>query len=398
MAEMRIGDEIFNVVVEGPEDAPVLMISNSLGANLGMWDKQAPEFARHFRTVRYDSRGHGASAAPEGPYTLEQLGRDALAILDALEVDKAHWLGLSKGGAVGQWLLVNAPERIDRAVLANTGSKFGDPDTMNERLRAVREQGMGALAEGVIDRWFTKEFQEKEPETVEAIRQAILATPPEGYAACLSALRDVDLREAIRDVKAPVLVIVGDKDMGTPPEMGAAIAESIPGAQLVTLDAAHLSNIEDADAFTEAVLRFLTEPLAAPRAKPYPHRRPGAKAAKKTMRPAARAAKKAVKKAAKKATRKAAGKTARKTAARKATKKAVKKAVKKATKKAARKAAPAKKATRKAAGKTVKKTPARAVKKAATKKTVKKVVKKAPKKAAAKAGRKIVKKAARKRR
>lgn len=386
MAEMRIGDEIFNVVVEGPEDAPVLMISNSLGANLGMWDKQAPEFARHFRTVRYDSRGHGASAAPEGPYTLEQLGRDALAILDALEVDKAHWLGLSKGGAVGQWLLVNAPERIDRAVLANTGSKFGDPDTWNERLRAVREQGMGALADGVIDRWFTKEFQEKEPETVEAIRQAILDTPPEGYAACMSALRDVDLREAIRDVKSPVLVIVGDKDVGTPPEMGAAIAESIPGAQLVTLDAAHLSNVEDAEAFTDAVVRFLTEPLATPRARPYPHRRPGAKAAKKTMRPAPRAA-------AKKAVKKAAGKAAKK-ATRKATKKVARKA---AAKKAIRKAA-RKPAAGKTAKKAVKKTPVKAMKKAAAKKAVKKAPKKTPKKVAAKAGRKTVKKVARKRR
>ena len=381
MAQVRIGDETFNVVVEGPDDAPVLMVSNSLGANLSMWDRQAPELAKHFRVVRYDSRGHGQSAAPEGPYSLEQLGRDALAIMDWLGVDKAHWLGLSKGGAVGQWLLVNAPERIERAVLANTGSKFGDPDTWNERMRQLREGGLESMADAIIDRWFTRDFQDKEPETVSAIRQAIVDTPAEGYAACMSALRDVDLREAIRGVKAPVLVIVGDQDPGTPPALGQAIAESIPGAKLVTLNAAHLSNIEDAEAFTDAVLRFLTQPIAAPQS--FPRRRPARKTAKKPVRPAPRAAvqkaapKKATKKAAKKATKKAVAKKAVKKAAKKTGKKAVAKkaAVRTAPKKSARKATKtpvAKKATKKAAKKTVRSAPKKSVKKA-VKKSVRKV-------------------------
>ena len=392
MADMKIGDEIFNVEVEGPENAPVLIISNSLGSNLHMWDPQMPELTRHFRVVRYDSRGHGKSAAPAGPYSIRQLGHDALAILDALGVKKAHWMGLSKGGAVGQWLLAHAPERIDRAVLANTAASFGAPETWNERLRVVREQGMAGLVGGVIDRWFTKEFQARAPEAIAKIRAGFESTPAEGYAACISALRDLDLRDLLRGIRAPVLVITGKHDPATPPEAGQAIAEAIPGARLVELDAAHLSNIEDEKAFTKAVVDFLTAPAAAARTRPasYPRRRPAAKAAKKTKaRPAPGAARKATKKAAKKA----AG-----SAAKKAAKKSVKKSVKKAAKKTVKKAAPAaaknavKKAVKKAVGKVAKKTVAakkavkKPVKKVAKKaaKPVKKALKKAPAKKAAK--------------
>ena len=326
-----------------------------------MWDPQMPELTRHFRVIRYDSRGHGKSVAPEGPYSLEQLGGDALAILDALGVQKASWMGLSKGGALGQWLLVHAPERIARAVLANTASKFGSPDIWNERLRVVREHGLGGLVEGVIDRWFTKGFQEREPEAVARIREAFVATPAVGYAACMSALRDVDLSDAIRGIRAPVLVVTGRHDPATPPEFGREIAASIPGARLVELDAAHLSNIEDAEAFNRAVVDFLTEPAAkAARPKSYPHRRPKKAAKKAVVRPAPRAAKKAGKKV-----------------ARKAAKKAAKKSVKKATKKAAKTSV--KKAARKAAKKSVKKPAAKAVKKPA-RKVAKKTAKKSAKK------------------
>jgi 3-oxoadipate enol-lactonase len=348
MADLKIGDETFNVEVEGPAKAPVLMISNSLGSNLHMWDQQMPELTKHFRVVRYDSRGHGKSAASPGPYTFEQLGKDALAILDALGVRKAHWMGLSKGGAIGQWLLVNAPHRIERAVLANTGSQFGSADTWNERLRLVREQGLGALVDGVMDRWFTKPFQKKSPETVAKIRDAFLATPADGYAACMSALRDLDLREAIRSVRKPVMVIVGKHDPSTTPEQGQAIASSIKGARLVELDAAHLSNIEDAGAFTKAVVEFLTAPTTTARPASFPHRRPKKAAKSSPARTPPRAAKKAAKKATKKAAKKAAKKVAKK-AAKKAAKKPAKKAAKKGVKK------PAKKAVRKAVKKGLKK-------------------------------------------
>ncbi|MFV0279706.1 MAG: 3-oxoadipate enol-lactonase [Rhodoblastus sp.] len=401
MAEMRIGDEIFNVEVEGPEDAPALMISNSLGSNLHMWDDQIPAFARRFRVVRYDSRGHGASTAPEGPYSLEQLGRDALAILDALGIEKAHWMGLSKGGAVGQWLLLNAPDRIDRAILANTASQYSSPDAWNERLRIEREQGVAGLAGAVIDRWFTPDFQAQAPQTIARIRAAFEATPAQGYAACMIALRDVDLREAIRDIRAPVLVIVGAHDPATPPALGRAIAEAIPGAQLVELNSAHLSNIEAAEAFNAAVIGFLTAPAKPARPKTFPHRKQAAgKAVKKAAkaRPSARAAKKAPKKTAKKIVKKAAKKTAKK-----ATKKAVKKAVKKTVRTAAKKAPKTAKKT--LARKTVKKAaPKRAAGKAMKKaakarplaRPVKKTVKKAAKKTAAKPARKTVKKAVKK--
>jgi 3-oxoadipate enol-lactonase len=365
---MKIGDEIFNVEVEGPEGAPVLILSNSLGSNLHMWDPQMPELSRHFRVIRYDSRGHGKSAAPEGPYSLEQLGRDALAILDALGVQRANWMGLSKGGGVGQWLLIHAPDRIERAVLANTAAKFGSPDVWNERLRVVREHGLGGLVEGTIDRWFTRGFQESAPEAVAQIRESFLATPAAGWAACASALRDVDFREALRAVKNPVLVVAGKHDVGTPPAAGREIAEAIQGAQYVELDAAHLSNIEDAEAFNRAVVEFLTAPAAkAARPKTFPHRRPKKAAKKAVVRPAARPAKAAAKKAAKKVAKKATRKSAKKVA-KKAAKKIAKKAVKKAAKKAVRKPA-AKKVARKTAKKT------------AAKKTVRKAAKKSAKKA-----------------
>ena len=364
MADMNIGDEIFNVEVEGPDGAPVLILSNSLGSNLHMWDPQIPELTKHFRVVRYDSRGHGKSAAPEGPYSLEQLGRDALAILDALGVEKASWMGLSKGGALGQWLLVHAPSRIERAVLANTAAKFGTPDVWNERLRVVREHGLNGLVEGVIDRWFTKDFQGRDPDAVARIRESFIATPAIGYAACMSALRDVDLREAIRGVKTPVLVIVGRHDPATPPEAGREIAASIPGARLVELNAAHLSNIEDAEAFNRAVIDFLTAPAARMRPASFPHRRPKKAAKNKATRPAPRAKKKAAAKSAAKTGKKATKKTTKK-AVKKGTGRAVKRAAKKSAKKAVRK--PAKTAAGKAPAKGAKKTARKGAKKATQK-------------------------------
>ena len=377
MAEMKIGGETFNVEVEGPENAPVLMISNSLGSNLHMWDDQIPALSKHFRVVRYDSRGHGLSAAPAGPYSLEQLGKDALSILDTLGVKKAHWMGLSKGGAVGQWLLLNAPDRIERAVLANTAAQFGTADTWNDRLRTLRELGLQGMVDAVIDRWFTKEFQDKAPEAIARIKAAFEKTPADGYAACMAALRDIDLRDAIRNIRNQVLVIIGKNDPATPPEAGKAIAAAIPGARLVELDAAHLSNIEAADEFNKAVIDFLTAPAKPARPKSFPSRKqatkkPVKKAAK--ARPAARAAKKATKKAVKKATKKAAKKSVKKVA------KAAKKAVKKAAKKAA-----AKKPTKKTSAKTPKKQ-AQKASKAARKRSAK-----AARKPAGKQARKAVK-------
>jgi 3-oxoadipate enol-lactonase len=241
---------------DGPEDRPVLVLSNSLGTDLGMWEPQLPAFAARFRLLRYDSRGHGRSEAPPGPYTIELLGRDVLALLDGLGLERVSFCGLSKGGMVGQWLGAHAGDRLERLVLANTSSCTGSPEVWDQRIATVRAQGMAAIVPGVIDRWFTKGFQERSPEAVERIAAMLHATDPEGYVACCAAVRDMDQREAIRSIRVPTLVIAGRHDLATPPDQARLIAERVAGAKLVELDAAHLSNVETADAFTSTVLDF----------------------------------------------------------------------------------------------------------------------------------------------
>lgn len=347
MPEIAVAGESFNVLVEGDETKPYLMISNPLGVNLRLWDPQMPALLEHFRVIRYDSRGHGASVADEGPYSIDGLGADALGILDALGVEKAHWLGLSLGAFVGQWLLIHAPDRIGRAVLSNAAAQIPGPELWNDRIKGARDAGMHAVADIVAERWFTRTFRESNPAAVERVMAMLRATPLHGYTAACAALRDADLREAIKAIANPVLVIVGRHDPSTPPGMGALVANSIEGAKLTSLEASHISNIEDEANFTKAVVGFLTE---APRA----------------ARRSAAGARKAAKKAPAKAARKAPAKTrpAKKAAARKAPlkKTAAKKVV-------VKKAAPAKKAapSKPAAKASSKKAP---VKKAAVKKAL----------------------------
>ena len=166
MADVKIAGETFHVLVEGPERAPVIMLSNSLGTNLHLWDGQVAALTKHFKVVRYDSRGHGKSPVSGGAFSIAGLGRDAIAIMDALHLDRVHWMGLSMGGMVGQWLLVNARERIGRAILANTAAQLGPPDMWNTRIRKVLSQGMGSIIPAVIDRWFTAAFQAAAPAEV----------------------------------------------------------------------------------------------------------------------------------------------------------------------------------------------------------------------------------------
>jgi 3-oxoadipate enol-lactonase len=243
--------------LDGPPEAPVLMLSNSLGTELGMWSSQLPHFAGRFRVLRYDGRGHGRSEVLPGPYSIADLGRDALALLDALGVGRVRFCGLSMGGMVGMWLGTHEPERIDRLVLCNTSAQLGTPETWNSRIELVCRAGMQAVAPMVIERWFTADFRARAPQAVERIRSMLLATSPDGYAACCAALRDMDQLEAIGSIQAPTLVVVGTQDPATPPDHGRAIAGRIPRATLVELEAAHLSNIEAADRFTAAVLDFL---------------------------------------------------------------------------------------------------------------------------------------------
>ena len=246
-----------NVEIEGRDSAPALMLSNSLGTDLHMWDDQAAEFARHFRLIRYDRRGHGKSGVSQGPYSFDRFGRDILAILDALEVKKVNWCGLSMGGMDGQWLGANAPDRVEKLVLANTNYYYADKGPWSDRIRFIRDKGLAALVDANMERWFTKGFRERAPQTMERMTGMFLGCDLDGYIACVEAVRDMDFRASNPGVTTPTLVIVGSHDPATPPSLGETIAQQIKGARLVALDAAHISNVEKPKAFTEAVLNFL---------------------------------------------------------------------------------------------------------------------------------------------
>jgi 3-oxoadipate enol-lactonase len=243
--------------VEGATDKPALMLCNSLGTTLHMWDGQMPALTQHFRVVRYDRRGHGKSGVPAGPYSMEMLGRDALAVLDAAKVEKTNWCGLSMGGMVGMWMAANAPQRVDRAILSNTSAYFENKEIWNGRLKTVREKGLAPIVDGTIERWFTKPFRDREPQKVKAIADMFLATKAEGYMGCGAAVRDMDHRPLLAQIKAATLVIAGTQDAGTTPEMGEYIKAHVPGAQIKMLEAAHIANIEQQSAYTDTMLKFL---------------------------------------------------------------------------------------------------------------------------------------------
>jgi 3-oxoadipate enol-lactonase len=242
---------------DGNERGPVVMFSNSLGTNLSMWDAQVPALAAHFHVLRYDTRGHGQSSITAGPYSIMQLGRDVVRLLDELEIERAHFCGLSMGGMTGMWLGVYAAPRMERLVLCNTAAKIGTPEIWNARIEAVRKGGMAAIAGTVIQRWFTPEFIARAPGAIESTRQMILSTPPEGYVANCAAIRDMDQRETISRISARTLVITGAKDPVTMPSDARFIVERVAGAQYAELDAAHLSNIEAAERFTRTLVQFL---------------------------------------------------------------------------------------------------------------------------------------------
>lgn len=242
--------------LEGNGAFPALVLSHSLGCDHGMWAPLMPGLLDHFQVLRYDTRGHGASAVPAGDSTLEQLGQDVLALADKLGMAKFAFCGLSMGGAVGQWLAINAPQRLTGLVLANTSPKFGTPDLWDARRKAVLEGGMQAIVDAVMQRFFSPEKQSDV--WAQSTRAVLLGTDPKGYAACCAALRDPDHRAAMSQMSVPTLVIGSDKDPSTPWEdHGAILAREIPGAKAVRLETAHLSNLEQPRAFTAAVLDFL---------------------------------------------------------------------------------------------------------------------------------------------
>ena len=260
MASVQLADGVLNYQLDGPEGAPVLVLSNSLGTDHSMWDAQVPAFAAHFRVLRYDTRGHGASLVTEGPYSIEQLGRDVLALLDALNIDKAHFCGLSMGGLIGQWLGINAGERLNRLIVCNTAAKIGTHDGWNPRIELVqreREAAMVGLRDASIERWFTPAYAAANPDQAKRITDMLAATSPEGYAANCGAVRDADFRDQLGEIKVPLLVISGSEDAVTPPAGGLFIQENVQGAEYAEFKAAHLSNVEVGAPFSRRVIDFL---------------------------------------------------------------------------------------------------------------------------------------------
>lgn len=248
------------VRLDGPPTGMPVMFSNSLGAMLEMWDDQIAALARDFRCIRYDVRGHGESSSPPGPYSLRQLASDALRVLDALHIHKAHWIGCSMGGMVGMWLLTHHRDRVGKAVLGNTAAFMGPPATdWNARIRMAREGRLGEIAEMMKPRWFTKGFNDAHPDIVARVTGPMTRADPEGYASCCAAIRDMDQREAIRSITNPVLVVIGAEDPSTIPELTGLVASSIPGAKKIVLPAAHISNCEVPDLYNKAVGKFLRQ-------------------------------------------------------------------------------------------------------------------------------------------
>jgi 3-oxoadipate enol-lactonase / 4-carboxymuconolactone decarboxylase len=248
--------------LEGLNGPPVLVLSHSLGTDHSLWDLQMPDLLRYFQVLRYDTRGHGASDSPAGEYSVEQLGRDALGIIDQLGIQKVAWCGLSMGGAVGQWIALNAPDRITHLILANTSPRFGDLASWNSRIQSVRGGGMAAIADVVMQRFFSARTN---PAYATSLRAAFLRIDPSGYIGCCVALRDFDTRSLLEKIALRCLVIGSETDPSTPwREHGELLAQRIPDAKAIQLPGAHLSNLEQPRSFTAALLDFLlpSEPVS----------------------------------------------------------------------------------------------------------------------------------------
>ena len=243
--------------VDGPADATALLMSNSLGTTLDLWDAQVEEWSRTYRVIRYDTRGHGKSSVPPGDYTIDELGRDAIAVLDAAGATTAHVCGISLGGLTAMWLGVNAPDRVNALIVANTAAKVGTAERWTERVAKLRSEGMGAMADLARTNWFTEGFRREHPDVVQRYHTMVASCPPDGYAGCCAALRDADLREDIKRIRARTLVIGGDQDPSTPLSGSEEIQRSIAGAQLVVFPCAHLSNVEKAKEFSHEGAAFL---------------------------------------------------------------------------------------------------------------------------------------------
>ncbi|HEX7980843.1 MAG TPA: 3-oxoadipate enol-lactonase [Gemmatimonadaceae bacterium] len=244
--------------VDGPESADALVLVNSLGTDLSLWDPQMEELTRHFRVIRYDCRGHGASDVPLGPTSIDHLGADLVALLDCLNLERAHLCGLSLGGFIALWVAAYHRERVACAVFANTAARIGSTESWDERMRAVRAGGMAAISETVVGRFLGAPFRAAHPDVTRRIIDMVEATPADGYLAVCAALRDADLRDVVSRIRAPSLIIAGELDQSTPLRQSEELHTAIASSELVVLpDAAHLTNVEQAEKFTPLVTTFL---------------------------------------------------------------------------------------------------------------------------------------------
>ncbi len=260
--KISVGDISMEYEIEGPDDGPVLMLHHSLSTSSLMWEELDIAFAQHYRVLRYDARGHGASDAPQGPYSLAQLADDARGLMAALGLEKAHHVGISMGGMIAQYLGIAAADRVQSLVLVSTTSRMPPQaaEIWNERIAMVCEKGMASMVEDTIGRWFTNEFRQSDEEIVEQIAALIARTPPAGFCGCAAAIRDLDLTAQLGRINVPALVMVGAKDPGTPPVMAQVIADNIPGARLeIYENASHMLPLQEADRFIGEVIDFIED-------------------------------------------------------------------------------------------------------------------------------------------
>ena len=241
---------------DGPDQAPFLLLANSIGTDHSLWDPVVPSLSRVFRVIRYDMRGHGASDAPQAEYSIERLAKDALAVADAAGASRFHFAGISLGGMVGMWLGANVGDRLERLALCNTSPYFG-PEAWAARIAAVKSGGMAAIVDMAMGRFFSPDYIRKSEPAFQTVRRSFLLQDAGGYAGCGAAIRDMDLRGALGKIKAPTVVVVGKVDQATPPAQGKAIADAIPGARYIELPCAHIPTLEAGPALVDCLAGFM---------------------------------------------------------------------------------------------------------------------------------------------
>lgn len=257
MPVLKQPDVNINYQTFGDRQKPALLFSNSLGTNYSMWQAQIDYFQQNYFVICYDTRGHGQSSAPQGPYSIEQLGQDVIALLDHLAIEKANFCGISMGGLTGQWLAVHYPQRFHHVIICNTAAKIGQESAWLDRASLVREQGLDSIAATAASRWFTERFIQSQAATVEILSQHLAAGSAEGYASCCEALAKADLREAIKSINIPVLIVAGNFDPVTTVADAKAMQAAIPASKIFAIDASHISNVEAATDFNTAVAQFI---------------------------------------------------------------------------------------------------------------------------------------------